>query len=759
VRLELRLDPAARAFEATTSLRLRLVRPADSVELDAVELDVRRVEDAEGRELTFEKEPRVLRVRLAAPAEAGAEISLKIGYAAHPRRGLFFVSPSPARRGIPAQAWTSFWPQDARFVIPCNDDPADKATSETLLTVPEGWRAMSNGLLVETRAEPGKRRLFHYKLDKPHSAYLMAFVAGEYDEASGDAAGVPLAYFTYRGRADDARQSLARTPQILATFGERTGLPYPWPKLGLSFVADFVHGAMENVSAITFSDHLLLDPRARQDAADDGTLAHEIAHQWWGDLVTPATWPDLWLSEGFATFFTDVWVEETAGEDAAAWERLKHVDSWTALEKSERERAIVADAGLDPWLVLNQNVYARASLVIAQLRQVMGEDAFWTGLRTFLGRYSDRAASTDDLERTLSLAAGRDLRWFFEQWLRRTGAPQVTAAWSWDQENTRVVIRVTQTQPAFLLPLDVSLVGETGARSERIFVERASQEFSLPADARPLSVELDPAGRLPVAIAADKPVEERRIDLERGTSPVARARAARTLQDLASVPALRRALTDDPFWGVRQEAAAALGRIDADSAELRDARRAGLRDADPRVRAAAATAIATEGPSAGPVLIERLDADPSEKVAAAALRGLGRARADAAWERLVQALGRDSQAEKIRIAALDGLATLGEPRAIPLVLEQTAPGRDVTLRKAAVTALGRLGRGQGVAASRLTKLLKDEDRSVRSAAAQALALWHDPQARGPIAAAAGEEDHPRYKYEMERALGQLDAAR
>ncbi len=751
VRLELRLEPAQRRFDAVASLTLRLSTAAESVVLDAVELEVRRVRDGQGRDLGFETAGGKLHVRLPQPAAAGAALELVVEYGARPRRGLYFVAPSPARRALAPQAWTSFWPEDARFVLPCHDDPADKASSEILLNLPASWRAMATGVLTATRQEAG-RRLWHYRLESPHSVYLMSFVAGEYEEVPVASGSVPLAHFVYAGRAEDARQSFARAPEMLRFFADRTGLPYPWPKLALSVAADFVHGAMENVSAITFSDHHLLDARGRADTSADGVLAHELAHQWWGDLVTPRSWNELWLSEGFATYFADLWVETAQGAEAASWRRLEHADAWGALDAAQRGRRVVPDAPAEPWSLLDANVYARSALILAHLRQVVGEEAFWGGLRGFVGRHALGIATSEDLQRSLSQAAGRDLSWFFDQWLRRDGVPSLRAAWRFDPAGPRVVVSVRQGGPALVLPLDVVVIDAGSARAQRLFVERGEQEFSLPVTAPPLSLVFDPGGLVPADLEVSKPPSEWLVDLARAGTPLARARAARALaaENRLASAALRASLLGDTFWGVRREAAKALrGNADADT---REALRQGLRDPDPRVRAACVSAIGAEGAAVGSVVLDALARETSDLVAAAALRALGEARAEGAWEALVAALGRESAGERLRVAALDGLVALGDPRALPLVLEQAAPGRDASLRKAAVAALGRFGRGQAVALSRLRRLLADDDRGVRAAAARALGELRDQGSREALRAALLQEDHPSFRRDIERAL-------
>jgi HEAT repeat protein len=291
-------------------------------------------------------------------------------------------------------------------------------------------------------------------------------------------------------------------------------------------------------------------------------------------------------------------------------------------------------------------------------------------------------------------------------------------------------------------------------------VERKLQEISLPAARRPDSLIFDSGVHLPAELRVEKANSERAVDLARGPTPADRARAARALGRARAtefVPALRDSLHGDPFWGVRAWAADALAELGHPDA--REALRGGLRDPDPRVRAVCVGAMAAEGPSVGGVLLDVVAREASDLVVAAALRGLGQARAEGAWQALVTALGRDSAGERLRLAAVDGLAALGDSRGLPLLLEQSAPGRDAKLRVAAIAALGRLGRGQAAATSRLRRLLADERPGVRAAAGRALAGAAERSARDELRAAVEAEDHPLFRRQLEAALEGLDAAR
>ncbi len=760
VRLELRFADTSR-YSGRAVERLRLRKAADAFELDAVGFDVTRVTSDDGRALRFEKSPRTLRVTLDPPQPAGRELTVAIEYNGVPGRGVYAGAPSRERPKLPRQVWSNSWPEDARYWFPCHDDLADKATFELVLSVPKAWEATGTGALLETRGD-GPLKTWHWRLDQEISPYLLSFVAGEYEAVRGPATpgGPALDYLVYRGRAEDARQLFATTPGILAMMADETGLAYPFPRLGQAVVADFLFGGMENATSITYGDHYLRSPRARLDDPNTGTIAHEIAHQWWGDTVTQATWADVWLSESFATYYSTLWREKNLGADEGACERLKHSDKYFKLDDDERARPMVFGATDDPNELLDARTYDRGALVLGALRHTIGDEAFRAGIRSYLGRFAFRSATTADFQAAMEQAAGRSLGWFFEQWVARPRTPELRAHWSFDAGGSGVVLRLSQGAGVpYQLALDVAVDSRDGWRTERVFLERSEQEFSLPAAAAPRSVIVDPQGVHLLLLGDDKPTAERLFDLGSGPSVVARIRAAR---DLAPVPGdevlrgLATALTSDPFWAVRAEAASALGR--RGGAPVVAGLRAGAADADPRVREAVFKAMATAPANeVAPLLRAVLSSDASELAQAAALESLGALRGEGAWEALQQGLQRESHADKVRIAALEGLGHLGDTRALPVLIEMTGSGRAPGTRTAAIKSLGVLGRGQGVVVGRLERLLGDPQPPVRKAAATALGVLGT--ARAALQAAQATDDVPAVRREIAKVLAGMGVAR
>ncbi len=305
----------------TTTVRA-FDEPVTHLSLDAVDLDVSGVEHVEPgappRGAGFVVRDGKLDVTFDPPIAPGESATFAVTYRVErPRYGLFFVRPSASHPEKVAHAWTQSQDEFARYWFPCLDYPHEKQRSSTTITVPKGTFALSNGALVE-RAERDGKTVFRYRQDVPHSTYLMTMVAGPFVEVAQGNAGrnsVPVFYYVLPGRENDGERAFGKTPQMIACFEERTGMPYPYARYSQIAVSDFIFGGMENTSATTQTDRTLHDETAQLDFSSDPLVAHELAHQWFGDLLTCRDWSHAWLNEGFATFMEAVWREADLGYD------------------------------------------------------------------------------------------------------------------------------------------------------------------------------------------------------------------------------------------------------------------------------------------------------------------------------------------------------------------------------------------------------------------------------------------------------------
>jgi aminopeptidase N len=744
--LDITLDVGARSIRATATLDVRRVDPAaEHLELDAVGFDAVEV-SVEGQVVASDYDGRLLLVPVATE-RSKARVVVK--YRATPRRGLYFLEPDQHYPERPRQVWSQCQEEDARHWIPCHDSPHVKMTTEVIARVPAGWFALSNGALLAKETPKSGPATYHYKMSEPHSSYLVTLAAGEFAEiadraevARGDAGGagvreVTLSYLVPRGREVEGRRAFARTPAMVSYFSEVTGVPYPFGSYSQIVVSDFIFGGMENTTATTMYEHILLDERAALDVTSDDLVAHELAHQWFGDHVTCRAWYEGWLNEGFATFFEHVWREKHLGRDEYAYGVKADLDAYTAEAHGRYRRPVVCqdyDAPLD---LFDRHLYEKGGLVLHALRVELGDALFWRGVNAYLVKHAHGLVETRDLQRAMEDASGRGLGRFFEQWLYKPGHPEIEVEISWDKGIVAVTAR--QTQPTsdgvpacFEVPIDLDIAGADGGVERRtVRMTEKQQLFALPAAVRPAFVVVDPEGRIVGELRLKVPGAMLRCQLEK--APTARGRwlAAQALvraDDPPTIEALTRTLGDEnEFWGTRAECATTLGRIRG--RECFDALERASGTAHPKVRRAVLNAIGQfRTTDALEVLKPYALRDDSYLVEAEAARALGRTRQPAALDALVDLLERASWYDVVRTGAIDGLAALRDDRALPHLLARTRYGQPPRVRRAAVLSLPKVG-GDRKIREALELLLDDSDPLLRIEAVRALGDLSDSKAR------------------------------
>jgi aminopeptidase N len=744
IALVLDVDPPARTVAGTATLRCSVIAPDTKVvELDAVELTIDKV-TANGTAAAFRHDGRRLRVELPRTAAAGAELVLAVAYRGAPRRGLYFIAPDEGYPDKPVQVWTQGQDEDSRYWFPCVDTPNEKATSEVTVSVPANLFALSNGVLVSDRTD-GARRTLHWRLDVPHSCYLVTLAVGDFAAIETRWRDVPVIYYVERGKEAAAERTLARTPEMLELFSKRFGLPYPYPRYAQVFVADFIFGGMENTSATTLTDSVLMDERAAIDYDIDALVAHELAHQWFGDLVTCRDWGEGWLNEGFATYSEYIWREHHEGRDAADLE----LDDWQEHyfgEDSQRYRRTIATKLYDePIDIFDHHLYDKGGRVLHMLRHFLGDDAFFGALAFYLTKHRHGVVESRDLARAVEESTGKNLDWFFSQWvIDHAGHPELDVAFTWDPSAKLATVTVEQRQkvdartPLFRIP--TTLRFRVGADDVDVPVDicDAKHILHIPLAGEPLQAIFDPGRVTLSSTKTTKPEPVWVAELARATLAIDRAYAAQALAKRggpAAERALAAALVDDDYWAVRGTAALGLGALRTPSA--RDALiRALTAERNARARRMIARALGdfthdTAAAAALATIVEHGDA--SYFVEAEAVLALGKTRTARAPDLLRLAATRESFTDVIRQHAYRGLAEARDDSALSLLLEGTRWGRITQGRRAAVNALAQLVRGRRDREARdirerLEDLLLDKDFRVQAAAVEALLVIGDTAA-------------------------------
>ena len=635
--------------------------------------------------------------------------------------------------------------------------------TEMVVHAPNGWRVLSNGVLVSSSEPASGNWTFHWQMNEPHASYLVTLVAGEFDVTEDVSGAVPLSYLVPKGRKGDSARTFGRTPEMIAHFGELLGVPYPWNKYAQVVVSDFIFGGMENTTATTMYEYILLDERAAIDISSDDLIAHELAHQWFGDYVTCRDWSEGWLNEGFATFMEHVWREKHLGRDEYDFHVKGDLDSYLSEAHGRYRRPIVCqdyDAPLD---LFDRHLYEKGGLVLHMLRTELGDELFWRGVHLYLTRHANGIVETRDLARALEDVSGRSLGRLFEQLVYRAGHPELELNVSWDRGILNVEVKQVQNAidgvPAvFELPLILDVVGSDGtARREQVRVTQRQEAFAISCESRPAYVVVDPSMRILGEMRLKMPNDMLRAQLAGGATARARWLAAQALaktDDPVTIRALAAALNDeDQFWGTRVEAAAALGRIRA--RECFDALAKATSIAHPKVRRAVIDALgAFKTTAAMEAIRPHALKDASYLVEAEAARALGRTRQPAAFETLLDVMDRASWFDVIRAGAIDGLAALRDDRAIPHLLSRMRYGHPPRARRAAILALPKLATDRR-AREALEALLEDADPIVRIDVARALGDLGDPKSRGALRERLETDLDARVRRRMRETLRDL----
>ena len=703
--------------------------PLTSLTLQAARMRITDVRSG-GKRVAFESVGDELRISVPKLAE-GRSTTISVDYEVHqPEQGIYFIGPDKGYPDKPYQVWTQGQDADAHYWFPCLDHPNAKATSEVIATVPADFFMLSNGALVgESLDKTGKHKTYHWKMDVPHVTYLISVVAGAFVGRTSKADGIPVSFYVEPGREADGQRAFGKTPKMVRFFDERIGYKYPYAKYAQIAVRDFVFGGMENTTCTTQTDSTLHDARAALDFSSDDLVAHELAHQWFGDLLTCKDWSHAWLNEGFATYFDALFKEFDLGEDEFAMQRITDQDVYLKEDGERYRRPIVTNVFREPVDLFDRHLYEKGGCVLHMLRTQLGDELWWRSINRYVTANAMGSVETVDFARALEQVSGRNFARFFDQWVYGAGHPEFSVAYHWDGDAKAAVVDVKQTQPEadgtalFSVPLVLEFGLPRGKRERvNIVSDAREQTFRFPLPAKPQTFVFDPNADVLKAVKLDVPREmllRQLADEPRVASRIAAARALAVDASPDVVAGLAQALGSDRFWGVRAEAAKALGRIRNDAALAALVR--ATKVAHPKARRAVADALGEfRGDEPCRALEPLLASDKSYFVEASAAASIGKTKSSRAFELLRKALGKNSFNDVVRVQALEGLGELGDERAVPIALEWTAYGRSTFARRGAIHALVQLGERRKDAIDALIALLHDKQLRVRIAAADAL---------------------------------------
>jgi len=742
------------------------------LELDAVELRQLRVETPAGDELQSYYNGRKLFLEWKQPFQAGEQRKIVIHYQVdHPATGLDFSYPNQKTPEAPLFAVTDNETERARYWFPCVDAPNIRPTVEFFLRAPAELTILANGKLVEEKTHSDGTKTAHWRLDHPCPSYLTCFAIGDftsYQDSSVDS--IPVAYYAPKEFSpENLKLTFDNTPRMLQWLQEKLGQTYPFPKY-YQFAARGIGGAMENISLVSWDDRFILTPDLKPEWKPliDAINLHEMAHSYFGDAVVSYDFAHAWLKESWATYMEVVWLEDTEGSEAAAWQLWEDARAYFTESKQRYQRPIVTRFFNSSWQMYDRHLYPGGAWRLHMLRRQLGDDIFWTGVRKYLQRFQAQTVRTEDFQRILEEISGLNLQPFFDQWIYRSGHPKLKLKYSYLPEEKQARVELDQLQveqdeakEAFQFTLEIAWEvkpGEWVKTSAK--VNRKHHLFTLDTAEAPLQVIVDPDQKLLAEMELEWPEPLLARMLENGPSLAARLRAVTALATPGNRQALEKLgqfLLTDSFWGLKLHLYRTLAPIPHAMVDELLAR-ALAREQHPLVLEEAFRICGERrNPNIHQVIRQRLADSLPPRARAEALAQLGRLADDGDWNRLLQTLDHRDHRNWSRCGALRGLGYSRREAALsPLQQALTAPALYPEEWLAAVDGLGNLGLwldagGRRAVRESLEQALKHARLPVRLAAARALEKLHAKESIGALEKL--EQSIPeQYKPEVQRVI-------
>ncbi len=665
----------ARTIQGTTTIAFTpLVKPLKELKLDAIDLNVTAIE-SQSQLAGYTKTDTSIAIAFSPPVLPGEATTVTIRYDAEPRRGLYFRTPSLGYPEGDSHLFTLGECHDGPCWYPGFDYPNERFSSEVVCRVPPEMTALSNGRLVseEIDSQTGLK-VVRWLQEKPHVNYLIALAAGRFEKVESRCGDIPLAFYTVPSQIAQASASLEGTAEMIEFFERELGVPYPWDRYDQVAVADFVAGGMENTSMTILTDGTLFTRETENIRSSQDLVAHELVHQWMGDLVTCKDWSHLWLNEGFAVYYETLYDGHCNGRDAMLYKLLS---SARGIASQSDERPIVTRRYKDADEQFDYRAYAKGGWVVHMLRSQLGDDLYHRVIRTYLERHALGVAVTEDLRRIVEEQSGRTFDRFFDQWLYHGGCPSLEIAYEWQQEDrlAKITVRQTQAGEPFVLPTQVRFHVGGQTLECGMTIDAAQHDFYFALVAEPTIVRFDPELTLLARVKFDVPREMLYAELENQSDVVGRLLAVEALKkekDKKTVAKLKDAVNDDSFYGVRIEAASALQEIHTD--EAFDALVDSMQQSDARVRLRVVQAVGAFYRPEVPTCMETvLASEKNPEILMAAIRSLGRFHSPGTREAVARYLHSTSYRNELAMAAIDAIDTLNDPTFIP---ELTAALRD-----------------------------------------------------------------------------------
>ena len=751
-KIEIKLDDIAKSVEGQVTTTFVPLFPAlKTVVFDAGDMKIKSVRDAKGKDLKFTSTTSNVSIELDKPRSYRDTLKVSIEYSCTPKQGLTFNNTDGAIPGKRPQIWSQGEDTTNHYWFPCYDYPNDKSTSEVIGTVNARYSLLSNGKLISVKEnKKEKTKTFHWMETKPHSSYLIMIAAGEYTILHDNLGKLPLEYWVYPDDTTNGRASFKYTPAMIKFFNETIGYPYAWEKYAQIILQDHF-GGMENTSATTLSDTWAVpDPRGRIDNPSTSLLAHELSHQWWGDLVTCKDFRHSWLNESFASYYDPLFHRMFLGQDEFDYTMYQNQQAGVVVDTTRGRKPIVSVESY------GENIYPRGSAVLHMLRYLLDDDLYQRAIKHYITKHAFQPVETNDLKVAIEEITGQNLQWFFDQWVYKAGHPIFNVSYRWNESAGNIALTVQQTQKmdsltgVFRMPVDVEITAAAGATTHRIGILKKDSTYTLPAPSKPLLVIFDKGDWLIKELTFEKSFDEWKYQASSATSLVDRILGIQALSrlqkegDVVSVFIDR--MLHDPFWAVRRDAASqissAVAKHDSLKSVAKPALLAAIKDKRSEVRSVAAGALRWfKGDDVVGTLKTALN-DSSYQVFGRALSSIAKADSAHALPIVKQYLSTPSRQNIVAGYALNALGSLDTAQAVTVAMEMVKDQKFTSTRYTSLSMIRWYGKGRMDAMNVVKDILKDPNESVRNYAALVLGDIGDASVIAALEAIGNDKDNP-----------------
>ncbi|WP_439516772.1 M1 family aminopeptidase [Sediminibacterium sp.] len=661
----------------------------DSLQLDAKGMNIYQVAIVRAGKnipLKYAYDSLFLNIQLDKTYKKGERYTVYIDYTAKPNefrvngsaaitdaKGLYFINPKGEEKDKPTQIWTQGETEATSVWVPTIDRTNQKTTQLFNLTVPAKYVSLSNGKLIAQKTNTDGTRTDTWSMDQPHAPYLFFMGVGDFAVVKDTYKGKEVNYYVEKAYEKVARRIFGDTPEMMAFFSKKLGVEYPWVKYSQMVARDYVSGAMENTTATLHQESAQQDARELTDGNGwESTIAHELFHQWFGDLVTAESWSNLTVNESFADYSQLLWLEHKYGKDEAMFENFNQMRGY--IGSGQQSRDLVRFYYKDKEDMFDAVSYNKGGRILHMLRNLTGDDAFFASLNKYLTTNKFGTGSGHKLRLAFEEVTGKDWNWFFNQWYFGNGHPRIDISYQYNAETQLASVIIKQIQAGdkvFKLPFAIDIWHGNEKKRQLVWMENKADTFNFKVKSKPDLINVDADKILLIDKKDNKTLAEFIHQFKHAGNYLDRreavAFAGNNTKDPAAVQLLVDALSD-PYFRIRSLAITNLGKVKPDDAIIAKIEKIAKKESRKMVKAEAISYLANLKNQSYKSFFKEATRDSSYTVAGAALEALTDLDSVEALQ-ITKELSKEPAKGRLNEAISNVLITYGDEKAFKVVSE------------------------------------------------------------------------------------------